>query len=364
MKNLKKIFVLTGIAVFLFSCENKNSESVLVNNPNCLNEKFIDEINLQVVSMEPVSEGIHLTGMVESNPDLVVHFRSLVSGIISKTYFSLGDNVSKGDVLAEIKSSELIGMQNELNTIQSQILVAEKQFESVKKMHNDGIASEKDLLQAQIDLDILKSEQEMMRSNLELFSASTERGVFQIKAPTSGIITSKNISAGTQITDDSDSLFTISDLSEVWVMINIYATNVRHIQQGMNVNITTLSYPDDIFEGKIGSISSVLDSNAKVLKARIALDNENVKLKPGMLVDVIALKKIEGEAIAIPTAALVFENNKNYAVVFKDKCTIERREVEILSSNNGVTYIQKGLSEGEKIITKNQLLVFEQVNNY
>lgn len=358
-------WLVIGLSIFslAIACKNPETSDVLKEEDNCLNEQFVEKINILELKEEPVTEGIHLTGIVESNPDKVVHFRSLVSGIISKTYFSLGDEVQKGQVLAEIQSTELTGMQNELSTNASQIRVAEKHLESVIKMYNDGIASEKDLLEAQIDLDILKSEQQKTRANLELYSASAERGVFQIKAPTSGIITSKTISAGTQISDDTDSLFTISDLSEVWVMVNIYATNVRHIQQEMEVDITTLSYPDEIFKGKINSISSVLDSEAKVLKARIELKNENVKLKPGMLVDVIALKKIEGKSIAIPTAALVFENNKNYVVVFADRCHLERREIEILTSNNGITFIKNGLLEGEKIVIRNQLLVFEQLNN-
>src|SRR5690606_41534208 len=66
-----------------------------------------------------------------------------------------------------------------------------------------------------------------------------------------------------------------------------------YIQQGMEVDIRTLSYPDEVFKGKIDAVSSVLDSDAKVLKARISLTNENVKLKPGMLVDVIALRSEE-----------------------------------------------------------------------
>ncbi|HZW78026.1 MAG TPA: efflux RND transporter periplasmic adaptor subunit [Flavobacteriaceae bacterium] len=363
MRNLKYVTVVITASLLWLSCKNKESDEVIVADSPCLNEKFLDKINLLELSKEPVTEGIHLTGTVESNPDRVVHFRSLISGIISKTYFSLGDEVQKGQVLAEIQSTELTSMQNELSTIQSQILVTQKHFESVNRMFQDGIASEKDLLQAQIDLDILKSERQKTKSNLNLYNASTERGVFQIKAPNSGIITSKTISAGTQISDDFDALFTISDLSEVWVMVNIYATNVRHIQQGMEVDIRTLSYPEEVFKGKIDAVSSVLDSDAKVLKARISLTNENVKLKPGMLVDVIALKKIEGEAIAIPTDALVFENNKNYVVIFQDRCSVERREVEILSTNNGTSFIKSGLAEGEKIVTKNQLLVFEQLNN-
>lgn len=359
MKIIKNILALH--LVFLMACDSGTSIAPESAESFCLDDIFRAKIEINTVQKEQINEGIHLTGAVESNPDKVVHFVSLVSGIISKTYFSLGDEVQKGQVLAELRSTELSGMQSELSGVSSQIQVAQKNLESVEAMFKDGISSERELLAAQSEVDILKSERQKVQNNLNFFSASSEKGVFQIKAPVSGIITSKTIAAGTQIASDGQSMFTISDLSEVWVMANIYATNVRQIKEGMKVNIETLSYPDTVFKGEIGSISSVLDSEAKVLKARITLENKDFKLKPGMLVDITALKNLEEKAIAIPTEALVFDDNKNYVVVYKDDCDLRKQEVEILSSSNGTTYIQSGISENDQIITKNHLLVFEQI---
>ncbi len=356
-------FICAGlVAMVLVGCGEEKLALPAETAKYCLDENFKGKIGLEQTVMQNVTEGIHLNGSIETNPDKVISFVSLVGGIVSKTYFSLGDKVSKGQVLAELQSTELSSLDAKLKNLEAQMEVAEMKLQSVQSMYDDRISSQQDLIKAQSKLAILESEKQKVTSNLELFSASAEKGVFQIKAPTSGIVTAKSIAAGTQITAEGEPLFTISDLREVWVMVDIYATNVQHIDAGMDVDITTLSYPDTIFTGKIAAVSQVLDSDAKVLKARVVLQNPTLKLKPGMLVDVIALKDRKTTAIAIPTHAMVFSDNRHFVVVHKNDCDMEIREVEILSKNNGITFISSGLEENENIIVKNQLLVYEQIN--
>src|SRR5690606_3048728 len=244
------------------------------------------------------------------------------------------------------------------------IRVAENKLKSVRSMFEDGISSQRDLLEGQSELDILKAEKQKVTANLQLYSASREKGVFQIKAPASGIVTAKAIAAGTPISADGDPLFTISDLSDVWVLVNVHAGNVQHIQQGMEVDMRTLSYPGEVFKGKVSAISQVLDAEAKVLKARVVLKNTGFKLKPGMLVDVTASRQSSEQALSIPTAALVFDENQHFVVVYKNDCDLRIQKVEILSENNGTTFISEGLKGDEKIAAKNPLLIYEQVKNF
>lgn len=368
MNKMKPKPILTGFLIgilFFSSCSNPEKHPNITEQGNfCLDDNFKSKVELELPTKQVATEGIPLTGIVESNPDNVIHFVSLVGGIISNTNFSLGDKVSKGQVLAELRSTELAELQSLTKTIVSQIQVAENNLRSVQTMFDDRIASQKDLMEAEKDLEVLKAEMERIDANLSLFSASTEKGIFQIKSPTAGIVTAKSISAGTQISAEGAPLFTISDLSEVWVLVNIYASNVTNIDVGMDVSIKTLSYPDQIFEGKIEAISQVLDTESKVLKARVVLQNEILKLKPGMIVDVTALKELQIEALSIPTSALIFDNNQNYVMVHKEACGIEMRRVEILTKNNGVTFLSIGLNEDEQIISKNQLLIYEQLKNF
>lgn len=361
----KHLTYITSLSVVLLlvGCKKEEEFKAVQKEQFCLDKKTKNIIEISSVTKENVTEGIHLTGSIEANPDKVINFVSLVNGIISNTYFSLGDVVTKGQVLAEMQSTELSSLQAELSSLKAQIEVAKVDLNAKEQMFKDGISSNRDLIEAQNNLRILESEKQKVESNLSLYSASSTKNVFQIKAPASGIITEKNINSGSTVTDEGESLFSISNLNDVWAMANIYATDIAHVKNGMEVEIKTLSYPNEIFKGKIDVISQVLDQEAKVLKARIVLDNKDFKLKPGMIADIIALKKTDRQEVAVPTSSIVFFNNKNYVLVYKDDCNIEAREVEILTKKNNTTYLKKGLLESEKIITKNQLLIFESLNN-
>lgn len=361
---MKYIVVFACFSMALNACNSEQEDIKHQLEKYCIDGDFKGKITFENPSEKMVTEAIPLTGSVETNPDNVIHFISLVGGVISNTFFSLGDKVVKGQVLAELKSTELTSLQAELKNLESQIRVAKKNVQVVKSMYEDGISSMKELIQAQSELEILESGRLKVSSNLNLFSASSEKGVFQIKAPATGIVTAKSIASGMQISAESDPLFTISDLSEVWVMVNIHATNVTSIQEGMTVDIKTLSYPGQIFKGKVSAISQVYDNSERVLKARVVLHNDELKLKPGMLVDVLALREVNQKAISIPTNALVFDDNQQFLVVYHSDCDVEIRKVEILSKNNGTTFLASGLSLDEKFISKNQLLIYEQLKNF
>lgn len=346
----------------LFSCNEK--ETVTEKNEKfCLNDDLKKKVTIEEIKREPVSETFTLTGNVTYNSDNVIQFTSLINGVVTNTYFSLGDYVKKGQVLAEIKSTELNGLQSENKSVESQLAVAQRQLASVKSMFEDGIASQKDLIQAESEVKVLKASLENIKSNLALYSASPEKSVFQIKAPSNGFIVAKNMSSGMQISSGSEPLFTISDLNEVWVMVNIYATDMQNIKENMEVKIKTLAYPDEVFSGKISALSQVFDAEEHVLKARIVMKNTDLKLKPGMSADII-LNKSNASAeylLAVPVKAVIFDDNQNFLVVYKDDCNLEIRQVDPVTKNREVVYFDKGIQENEKIISKNQLLIYESL---
>ena len=346
----------------LFSCNEK--ETVTEKNEKfCLNDDLKKKVTIEEIKKEPVSETFTLTGNVTYNSDNVIQFTSLINGVVTNTYFSLGDYVKKGQVLAEIKSTELNGLQSENKSVESQLAVAQRQLASVKSMFEDGISSQKDLIQAESEVKVLKASLENIKSNLALYSASPEKSVFQIKAPSNGFIVAKNMSSGMQISSGSEPLFTISDLNEGWVMVNIYATDMQNIKENMEVKIKTLAYPDEVFSGKISALSQVFDAEEHVLKARIVMKNTDLKLKPGMSADII-LNKSNASAeslLAVPVKAVIFDDNQNFLVVYKDDCNLEIRQVDPVTKNREVVYFDKGIQENEKIISKNQLLIYESL---
>jgi cobalt-zinc-cadmium efflux system membrane fusion protein len=362
---MKKHILLPILGLMLvYGCEKKEAIKDTTDEKFCIDKDLKEKITIEPVQKRTVSESINLTGNITYNNDHVVQFNSLVEGIITKTTFSLGDYVKKGQVLAEIKSTELNSMQSESKSLQSQLSVAQRQLQATKSMFDDGIASQKDLMQAQSELDVLRSSLENVKANLAMFSASSERAVFQIKAPTEGYVVAKNISPGMQITDGSEPLFTISDLKEIWVLVNVYTSNLKNVTENMLVDVTTPAYPGEIFKGKITMLSKVFDAEEHVLKARIVMENKNLKLKPGMTADIVIDKSLGGEMLAaVPAKAAIFDNNRNYILIYKDDCTIETREINPTVKNNNWIYFEKGVNEGEKVITKNHLLIHERLKN-
>ncbi|MDN3595541.1 efflux RND transporter periplasmic adaptor subunit [Zunongwangia endophytica] len=360
MKYLKKIqlplLAIVG-SVILFGC--KKESKPLVKEKECFSEKEMTDFKPLKITNENVVKSLRLNGVVAYNPNAVVNYVSLVGGIITNTYFTLGDKVEKNQVLAEIKSTELNSIEAEVKQIKANLEVAKRQLQSTQSFYDDGIASEKELIAAKSEKGNLESDLEKLQTNLKLYSASPEKGVFQIKAPRSGFVVDNKIAAGMQIGAEGDPLFTISDLDEVWINVNIYASDINAVKEGMPVGIKTSSYPDKVFEGKINRISNVLEPNENVLKARIVLDNKDLFLKPGLYVEAIVRNETEEKAPHIPAKSVVFNNNAYYIVKLEDKCNAKVSEVKILSKDENSFFIKEGLNEGDKIVTNNTLLLFE-----
>jgi cobalt-zinc-cadmium efflux system membrane fusion protein len=355
---MRYILILFSVIAGLSSCYQKTEHDVPVKEKPKL--AVAQELTTYTAALEKITQSIRLNGQIEYNSNHVVHYASLVNGIVTKTYFSLGDKVTKGQVLAELRSSELTDLNTQSKTLESQLKVATRKLSVAESMFADRVSSEKDLFEAQSEVDILKSEIEKIQSNLSLYNASSEKGVFQIKAPVSGYVVENHISGGTQINEKDGDLFTISDLSDVWVTTNVYAVDLPFVQKGMSAVIKSKAYPGETFDGIISEISQVFDPQERVLKARIRMPNKDLKLKPGLTIEALVRKNLSETAIAIPVAALIFHNDENYVLIQKEDKTLEPRKVTIDVQDNDRVFFKKGIEAGEKIVIKNQLLLFSE----
>jgi len=144
----------------------------------------------------------------------------------------------------------------------------------------------------------------------------------------------------------------------VWIVANVYAGDLQFVSEGMEVEITTLSYPDEVFSGKINTLSQVFDPEEKVLKARIFMDNKDLKFKPEMSVIVKLKNEKTIHLVSIPSAALIFDDNRYFVVVENSPNEYKIREVTLQGHHDRITYISSGLSEGEMVVVENQLLIF------
>lgn len=348
------LFILQG--VFFLSCSNKANEQD--NTPSPVNPVFLETIKTTKAVASSQLEELLLTGKVEYDPDKVINYVPLISGIVEKTYFSLGDKVQKGQTLLDIRSSDFSAMQSDNVTAESEVKIARREWQTAQEMFEDNMISEKDLLQAKAGVEQAEAALQKVKSDMAHYGNNKGKGVFSITAPMNGFIVRKGAASGSPVSSDSDPLFTVADLSRIWITANVYASNLVFVKEGMEVEITTLSYPDEVFPGKISVLSQVFDSEEKVLKARIVMDNKDLKFKPEMSVLIKLKDKSEVKKIAIPSNALIFDDDRYFVVVENTPGNFEAKEVRLQGHNNNTTYIASGIEENETIVIKNQLLIF------
>lgn len=347
-------------AIFLVSCSGGKENKQETETAN-IHDSFHQLIETTPAILKKQEVELTLSGKVEYNPDKVIRYIPLTNGIVDRVYFSTGDKITKGQKLLDLRSTELSQLKAEETSLRAEVNIAEREMKTVQSLFDDNMNSEKELLEAEAKLNQAKASLKRIETDMSFYHYNQSTGTFSIMAPMGGHIVDRNISSGSTISNESEPIFTIADLSTVWIMANVYAKDLLFVHEGTDTEIQLLSYPDRIFSGKITKISNVFDKEERILKAWILMDNKELLFKPEMSAVIKLKNKSEKEMIAIPSDALVFDNNRYYVVVEKENEKFEVREVKPGNSGNGTTYLESGLSAGENVVTKNQLLVYSQL---
>jgi len=301
-----------------------------------------------------------LTGKVTVDQDKVASVFPIASGNVLKVNVSLGDKVHKGDELAVLRSSEVNSFQTQYENAVSDLKLAKKNLANSEELYKSNYYSQNQVLSAQNDYKKALSNMNMLKQQLNIYGATPEdnNATYKILAPIDGYIVDKNISENMQVrADNGTALFLVSYMKTVWVLADVYESDLSRVQVGDPVDITTIAYPDKVFNGKIDKVNTLLDPVSKTLKVRIVLDNKDGLLKPDMFASIKVHSQNQQQYISIPTKALVFDNNKYEVVVAKTDTTFEKRIVKILRSDGDITYLISGVNPGERIVTDGSLIV-------
>jgi cobalt-zinc-cadmium efflux system membrane fusion protein len=364
---MKKLFFFLILmqAILLMSCGGH--KEIANSDPSgfCIPDSLMLNITLDTVKSEHVTSDLKLSGKISFNEDSVVKVFPQVSGHVGDVKVSLGDFVQKGQLLATIRSSDMANYFNEYKAAQSELDIAKKNMEVAADMHNSGVSSEKDYLTAQDEYRKALAEFNKISEVLKIYGSSTEMNDstgsgYKIKAPISGFIVEKNVNTGMELrADDANNLFTISDLKDVWATANVYETDIAKIKQGGSAEISTLSYPDKKFSGKVERISNILNPETNVMTVKIRLSNPDYTLKPGMFANISILFPETEKRLVIPSRSMLFDDNRNYVVLFKKQCDVDMQAVNVYKSVSDKTYLaDSSLHEGDLVVSRNGLFIF------
>ena len=131
----------------------------------------------------------------------------------------------------------------------------------------------------------------------------------------------------------------------------------------MKAQVSTLSYPDKVFDGKIDKIFKIIDPETNAMQARVVLDNRNGLLIPDSKATIKVNSSENVSALTVPSEAVIFDDNRSFVVIYKSRTDIKVREIKVLKQAGHITYVSEGLSEGEQVITNNQLLIYRSLNS-
>ncbi|MEI9958120.1 MAG: efflux RND transporter periplasmic adaptor subunit [Ferruginibacter sp.] len=348
------------VSVFIFSCKAKEPDAP-VDKRVCISDTMAASVRIDSAQLTNMTDELKLSGEINFDDKKITKVFAFSSGQVIKVNVSAGDKVSKGQVLAIIKSADISGNYSDLSTAGNDVAIAKKQMDNEASLFKNGIASEREYLEAKENYQRALTTSEKIQSQISINGGgrTSANGTYVLTAPQSGYVVEKKINEGAFIrADASDNLFTIGDITDVWVWANVYETDISKVKEGYDASITTLAYPDSVFHGKVDEVYNILDPVTKVMKIKIKLSNQGQVLKPEMFANISITNPQGKKAISIPKEAVLPDDGKNYVVVYHSKCDLKVQEIQIEKTVGDKTFVASGLKEGDKILCNNQILFF------
>jgi cobalt-zinc-cadmium efflux system membrane fusion protein len=304
----------------------------------------------------PTTSELVVTGTVTPDVARNVPVVSLASGRVVAIHARLGDTVKKGQLLLTIRSDDVAGGFDAYRKAVTDELLARKQLNRAVDLHAHGAIAQQDLEVAQDAADDAKVTLETASEHLRLLGNDPDKpmGIVDIVAPTSGVISDQQVTnAATVQAYSSPSPFTISDLSSVWIVCDVYENDLPNVRLGDTAEITLNAYPGRALKGRVSNIGAVLDPSIRTAKVRLELEN------PGMMrLGMFAKATFRGQTVEmhtiVPSSAVLRMHDRDFVFVPAPDKKFRRVEVvsgDVLTENTNLQEIKSGLKPGQQVVT-------------
>lgn len=348
-------------ALFLLGCHGKQADETQL--AFSLSDTMMHRCEFKPAKMEKVKNEIRLFGKFAADNSKTAQVYPVVGGVVTSINIELGDYVTQGAVLATIQSSEVAQFQKEKLDAVNAVAIAEKNLQVAQDLFAGKLNSEKDVALAEKELENSKAELTRINDIYKIYSLKGG-SLYNVTAPISGFVISKRINQNEQLPAAmSEPLFEIAEIKDIWALANVTESDISKIKVGYAAEIKTLAFPDSTYHGRIDKVFNMIDPQSKAMKVLVKIPNHNFKLKPEMNCTV-SVRFVEDQSmVAVPSSAIIFDKSKYWVMIFKDRNDIQTRQVSVYRQLGDTTYVNHGLMDGETIITKNNLLVYDAIND-
>lgn len=357
----KKLLVVSFLMV-AFSCKQSVTEDH-EEKKFVLSEKMFATTKTEKAQFRPLRTEMSFYGKVTPDNNKMIEIFPIVGGNVTKVFVELGDYVEKGQLLASIRSTEVAGFEKELEDAKNDLIVAKNNVKVAQELFEGRLSAERDVLEAKSHLEKAQSQLHRIQETYSIYNIKGG-AIFEIRSPLAGFIIQKKINEGMLLRNDkTDNVFDIAQIDQIWIIANINESDINQVKLGIDAAVTTLSYPNRVFNGKVDKIFNIIDPETKAMKVRIKLENEDYLLKPDMRATIkLSYEEKEKMMLSVPSQAIIFDRSKHFVIVFNSDKKLETRQVEIIRQVGDITYL-KGVSEGDRVVTHNQLLIYDALND-
>jgi len=296
---------------------------------------------------------VHATGTITPDVERSVPVVSLASGRVVGIYAKLGDDVKKGQLLLKVQSNDVVSAFQVYEQAKADQHLTGTQLERARLLYDRGAISLNDLQVAEDADEKAKVAVKASGQQIRTLGANVDKEdpIVNVYAPASGTIVEQTVvnASSVHTPDNQANLFTIADLSHVWVMCDVYENDLPAVRLGEQADIKLNAYPDQTFRGRIGNIGKVMDANLRTAKVRIELANPGI-MRAGMFVTA-TFYGLKGTMHAVvPSSAVLHLHDRDWVFVPLGGGQFRRDEVSSGKTENGTQVILKGLAAGQQIV--------------
>jgi len=295
-----------------------------------------------------------VTGVV--NPDIArtVPVISIASGRVVEIRARLGDTVKKGQLLLRVQSADIAAAYSDYRKAVADETLANTQFERAKGLYDHGAISLNDFQVAEDTANKAKVDVETTAEHLRVLGAPLDHpsGIVDIVAPIAGVITDQQVTnaAGVQGLSSTNP-FTISDLSDVWIICDVYENDLSNVRLGDSADVRLNAYPDHVVTGTISNIGAVLDPNIRTAKVRIQVHNPG-NMRPGMFVTATFRGQKKESHAAIPATAILHLHDRDWVYLPAGGDKFKRLAIVAGESlPNNMQEVVSGLKPGDQVVS-------------
>lgn len=364
------VCLVLALSLFLSGCaESKGDPKAEAPGPvQVENEQDFNAIQVDHPEQFPLATAVahdsasQLTVTGTVNPDIArsVPVISIATGRVVEIHARLGDIVKKGQTLLRVQSSDMSAAFSDYRKAVASEQLTRTQLERAQLLYGKGAISLNDLQVSQDTEAKAQVDVENTRERLRVLGGSIDHptAIVDIRAPVSGVITDQQVTNASGVAGlGSPNPFTISDLSHVWILCDVYENDLPSVHVGETAEIRLNAYPDQVFTGHISNILPVLDPTLRTAKVRIEVSNPGL-MRVGMFVTATFQGKKKEAHVAVPSTAILHLHDRNWVYVPTADRKFRRTEVTVgqIVANN-MQEIVSGMAPGQKVVQN--ALVFQ-----